>query len=187
MFNKEGITVSPLPAAGATIDGILLGLLILSLGSLIPIQVAMAKQLSDSLSSTRSKTKGQIVDVTSQDSFSKKAPYLLLGGLGAIAGISVYFFLPLSIITVNLGMMLTIFFSLLIGMIIGLTLIAFNLQRSLELLLVNTLLFLEKKSMKLLIVKNLSAHRESNKLTSLIYSLTLGSIIFVLVVSALEI
>ena len=72
-------------------------------------------------------------------------------------------------------------------MIIGLTLIAFNLQRSLELLLVNTLLFLEKQSMKRLIVKNLSAHRESNKLTSLIYSLTLGSIIFVLVVSALEI
>jgi FtsH-binding integral membrane protein len=99
----------------------------------------------------------------------------------------VYYFLPQSIISVDLGLLLTIFFCILIGMIIGLTLIAFNVQRSLELFLVHTLLFLEKKAMKLLIVKNLTAHRESNKLTSLIYSLTLGSIIFVLVVSSLEI
>lgn len=127
------------------------------------------------------------MDIVSENSFQKKAPYLFIGGLGAIAGMSVYYFLPLSIITVDLGLMLSIFFCLLIGMIIGLTLIAFNLQRSLELLLVNTLLFFERKSMKLLIVKNLSAHREANKLTSLIYSLTLGSIIFVLVVSGLEI
>ena len=66
-------------------------------------------------------------------------------------------------------------------MILGLTLIAFNLQRILELFVVNTLLFFERKSMKLLIAKNLSAHRESNRLTSIIYSLTLGSIIFIVV------
>jgi hypothetical protein len=33
--------------------------------------------------------------------------------------------------------------------------------------------------MKILVLKNLSAHRESNKLTSIIYSLTLGCIIFI--------
>lgn len=70
---------------------------------------------------------------------------------------------------------------ILIGMIIGLTLIAFNLQRLFELILLHTLLYFEKNSMKILITKNLSAHRESNRLTSLIYSLTLGSIIFVVV------
>jgi hypothetical protein len=71
-------------------------------------------------------------------------------------------------------------------MILGLTLIAFNLQRSFELLIVYTLLFFERASMKLLIIKNLSAHRESNKLTSIIYSLTLGCIIFIIVAANLQ-
>jgi len=38
-----------------------------------------------------------------------------------------------------------------------------------------------------MIMKNLVAHRESNKLTSIIYSLTLGCIIFVVVAANLQI
>ena len=66
-------------------------------------------------------------------------------------------------------------------MIFGLALISLNLQRIFELIVVYTILIYEKSSMKLLILKNLSAHRENNKLTTLIYSLTLGSIIFIVV------
>jgi len=54
-----------------------------------------------------------------------------------------------------------------------------------ELLIVHTLLFFERQSMKILITKNLSAHRESNKMTSIIYSLTLGCIIFIIVAANL--
>lgn len=43
------------------------------------------------------------------------------------------------------------------------------------------------KSMKILISKNLAAHRDSNMLTSLIYSLTLGNIIFVVVSASVQI
>ena len=72
-------------------------------------------------------------------------------------------------------------------MILGLTMIAFNLQRILESLIVNVLLFFERSSMKLMVKKNLIAHRQSNKLTSIIYSLTLGCIIFVVVAANLQI
>jgi hypothetical protein len=54
-------------------------------------------------------------------------------------------------------------------------------------LIVKVLIFFEKQSMKLMILKNLVAHRESNKLTAIIYSLTLGCIIFVVVAANLEI
>jgi len=57
----------------------------------------------------------------------------------------------------------------------------------LELFVVYVFLFLERQSMKLMILKNLIAHRESNKLTAIIYSLTLGSIIFVVVAANLQI
>ena len=72
-------------------------------------------------------------------------------------------------------------------MILGLTLVALNLQRMAELILVYIFLFFERQSMKMMILKNLIAHRESNKLTAIIFSLTLGSIIFVVVAANLQI
>ena len=48
------------------------------------------------------------------------------------------------------------------------------------------LLFYEKRSMRLLLKKNLIEHRPRNKLTSLIYSVSLGSIIFLLVSATLQ-
>lgn len=50
----------------------------------------------------------------------------------------------------------------------------------------NVTLFWEKRSMRELLRKNLIAHRGRNKLTSIIYSLTLGCIIFLLVTATLE-
>ena len=111
----------------------------------------------------------------------------MFGFVGAGAGIMIYYLLPLAVLNFNLGLLLEIFFIILVGMILGLTLIAFNVQRALELFIVNTFLFLETKSMKILVTKNLSAHRESNRLTSIIYTLTLGCIIFVIVASNLQI
>jgi len=145
----------------------------------------MEKNLAESLSSTRSKTKGQIVEIESVDSFKAKVPYLVLGFLGSLYGIAIYYVLPTAVISLNLGLMLSIFFSILLGMILGLTLIAFNLQRIVELVFIQLLLFFEIKSMKILIGKNLSAHRETNKMTSIIFSLTLGCIIFIVVASNL--
>lgn len=139
------------------------------------------------MNSTRSKTKGQKVNIENVDSFSYKLPYLVFGFVGAGSGIMIYYLLPVAILNFNLGLLLEIFFMILVGLILGLTLIAFNIQRALELLIVNTFLFLETKSMKILITKNLSAHRESNRLTSIIYTLTLGCIIFVIVASNLQI
>lgn len=83
-----------------------------------------------------------------------------------------------------MGLLLEIFFLILIGLILGLALIALNLQQLFETILVHTMLLFERRSMKQLILKNLNAHRESNRLTSTIYSLTLGSIIFIIVAAS---
>ena len=100
-------------------------------------------------------------------------------------GVSVYFLLPVAVLNFDLGLLLEIFFMLLLGMILGLALISINFQKVLEILIVNTLLIFETKSIRILIQKNLSAHRQSNKLTSIIFSLTLGCIIFIVVAASL--
>ncbi len=112
---------------------------------------------------------------------------MLFGSIGTVFGVMVYFVMPLAILSFDISLLLMIFFLILVGMLLGITLISLNLQSVIELAIVNSLLLFERKSMKLLIVKNLSAHRQSNRLTSIIYSLTLGCIIFVIVTADLEI
>jgi hypothetical protein len=51
--------------------------------------------------------------------------------------------MPVAVLNLNLGLLLNIFFALLLGMILGLTLIALNMQRILEVVLVNVLLIFE--------------------------------------------
>ena len=63
-------------------------------------------------------------------------------------------------------------------MILGLALLAANLRGFIEILVTYLLLFWEKKSTRALLKKNLVAHKHNNKLTSIIYALTLGCVIF---------
>ena len=152
--------------------------------SIVPIRLALAKNLNESLNANRSKSKGVLV--TTEDGSTKTGPYLLFGGISVLAGMSIFYFLPLAVLSFNIGLVLQIFFLILLGLIFGLTLIALNFQRMFEILLVYVVLFFERQSMKLMILKNLTSHRESNKLTAIIFSLTLGCIIFVVVQANLQ-
>jgi hypothetical protein len=72
-------------------------------------------------------------------------------------------------------------------MLFGLTLLSFNLQRLLEILLTHTLLAYEHSSMRMLVLKNLTAHKLRNKMTSIIFSLAIGFIVFLIVSYNLQI
>jgi hypothetical protein len=111
------------------------------------------------------------------------APLITFGILTVLYGVSIYYLMPLSLLSGNYGLILIIFFSILMGMVLGLTLLAYNLQSVVQIGLTHLFFFWEKDWMKDLIMKNFVAHKERNQLTSIIYSLTLGSMIF-LVVSA---
>ena len=110
-----------------------------------------------------------------------------MGTIAVIFGISVYYLLPLSILHFNLGLMLSIFFSILLAMLIGLTLLATNLQGLLEVIFVYLFFFWEKPASRTLLRKNLGAHKRRNSLTAIIYALTLGCIVFLLVSANLQI
>lgn len=114
-------------------------------------------------------------------------PYLLLGLLCVLYGAGIYYILPYSLLTGNYSLVLGIFFFILIGMILGLVLLAFNFQRIFEIVTAKILFFWERKSMQRLMIKNLTAHRKKNQLTAIIYSLTLGTIIFIIVALNLQI
>lgn len=144
--SSPGIQISSVPTAYATFLAVFLGLFIPMLSSIVPIRIALSKNLNEVLNANRSKTKGVVVTEVGKN--AHVGSYLIFGSISVIAGIGIYYLLPVAILNSNLGLLLNIFFSILLGMILGLTMIALNLQKMLEIFLVNTLLFFEKRSMK---------------------------------------
>ena len=71
-------------------------------------------------------------------------PYVLFGTVAVSFGIAVYYFLPLGLLSLNLGMILAIFFAILLGMMAGLTLLVTNLQGILEIILVYAFFWWER-------------------------------------------
>lgn len=136
--------------------------------------------MNESLDIQRSKTKAMYVQILDK-SQSSMSSYIVFGVISVAYGLSIYYFLPLAMLSMNFALILRIFFFILVGMLFGLSLLAFNLQRFLEILLTKVFLFYEKLSMKQMVSKNLTAHRMRNKMTSIIYSIALGFIIFLIV------
>lgn len=104
-----------------------------------------------------------------------------MGLLCVCTGTIIYVVLPQALLSENIALVLTIFFGILIAMILGLTLLTANVRSPIETLIVYLLLFWERSSMVTLLRKNLMAHRSRNKMTSIIYALTLGCVIFLCV------
>ena len=168
--------VSFIPGWVATVEAVGIGLLIPTLSAIIPIQRALSKSLGEALNTARATLSGTVVVIESKA--GRTAPFVVFGLLAVIVGITIYIVLPQALLAENAGLILEIFFLILVGMILGLALLSANLRGFLEIIMTYLLLFWEKKSMRSLVKKNLVAHKHTNKLTSIIYALTLGCVIF---------
>lgn len=133
------------------------GLLIPALSAIIPIQRALAKTLSESLNTARSNLSGTIVIIKGKG--MKVIPYIVFGLLCVTFGVTIYVILPQALLAENAGLILEIFFMILIGLILGLTLFTANLRGFLETLVLYLLFFWERKSMRALLRKNLMSHK----------------------------
>ena len=112
---------------------------------------------------------------------------MTFGVIAVAYGMTIYYFLPLAMLSFNFAMILIIFFLILVGMLLGLSLLAFNLQRFLEIIIVYVFLhwlgfIWNFKPVLQMVFKNLTAHRMRNKMTSIIFSISLGFLIFLIVV-----
>ena len=77
-------------------------------------------------------------------------------------GVTIYYLLPLALMSLNLHMLSQIVIFIIIGLLFALTLLAFNIQSTVEWFLTNIFLFYEKSSTKAMVIKNLNSHRKRN-------------------------
>ena len=98
-------SVALLPGWGAVCQGLAIGLLIPTLSAIIPISRALSKSLPESLSVSRAQTQGIIYSIQS-DSKLRTLPYLVFGTICVVMGMTVYYFLPYSLLTTNAALLL---------------------------------------------------------------------------------
>ncbi len=108
-------------------------------------------------------------------------PYLIFGLITFFYGFGLFYVMPLSLLTMKISLLLGVFLFILLGLIVGLNLLALNLQRFVEIILTYVALFWEKSSMLKMILNNLRTHQHRNKLTSAIFSMSLAFNIFIMV------
>mmetsp|Transcript_29594 Transcript_29594/g.36707 ORF Transcript_29594/g.36707 Transcript_29594/m.36707 type:complete len:248 (+) Transcript_29594:394-1137(+) len=187
LFEEDlGYVPSVVPSGAAIFNALFIGVLIPFLSSIVPIRRGLAANLTETLDTSRSKSKGALITIVDNNALVV-GPYLLFGSIAVLFGIIVYYGLPIALLKLNFGMILAIFFMLLLGMLLGLTLFAVNMQSALEMVLLHVLLFWETKSMRAVLRKNLISHKKKNRLTAIIYALSLGCIIFLLTSANLQV
>lgn len=164
-----------------------LGLVIPLLAAVLPILTALSKNLHDSLDTQHSKTLGVQFNIERSEDSSVNYAWLAVGFGLTIIGFLIYYLLPLALLSFNLTLFFNVFFSLLLGMLFGLIMLALNFQHVLERLIVFVFFFWEKTQIPFLVVKNLIAHRLRNRKTSIMYALSIAFILFIVSAYQLEI
>ena len=139
---SAGYDALPIPSGSAALLALALGLFIPAVSAIIPIQRALSKNLSDSLNVKRSKSSGVFVTVFDRNK-GKVLPFVLFGSICVFGGTSVYYFLPKGFLLWDYAILLNVFFLILIGIIVGLTLLVNNLQGVVENVLAYLLFFWE--------------------------------------------
>ena len=147
------------------------------IAAIFPIRSILKKNIATSINTMLNKTSGVKIEIIS---LQKKeiTSLIIFGLLTFIYGASIYYFLPLALVSMNFGLIGIIFLWILFGILLGFILLSQNIENLLQKILTYLLLFFTRSYTKLLILKNLAAHRLKNKKSSLMFSLSVG--IFIL-------
>ncbi len=126
------------------------------------------------------RSKSMAVKVEIKD-YENNIPWgkIAFGIISCSFGICIYIFLPLSLLSMNINLLMSIFFFILMGLIFGFILLSFNIIYLLERFIVYVLLFFVKGAYKMIVLKNMASHRIKNRRTAVMYALSIGFIIFI--------
>lgn len=180
-----GVGFPPQPTPSAVGLAILIGFLMPIIAGFSPLYSIFYTNLAESLDVSHSKSKAVSIQINSSDVMVKQT--IIWFGIVTVGfGITVYLLLPLALLSFNLSLLLGIFLAILIAFLLGLVLLSMNFQYLAERLVVLLFFWWESSAMRLLILKNLAAHRLRNRKTAIMYALALSFIIFLSVMASVQ-
>ena len=175
-----GAGFPPYPTPTSYIYAFAIGICVPLISAFLPIRAALAQNLTAALDTTRSKTMGVHISIE-QLKDSHDWPLIGFGVIGIVFGFSVYYLLPLAFLSFNIQLLLWVLISILLAIIVGFMLLSLNFQYLLQLLFTYLFFFWERACIRFILAKNLLAHRMRNERTVIIYALSLGFLLFIVV------
>ncbi|KAI9140455.1 FtsX-like permease family-domain-containing protein [Paraphysoderma sedebokerense] len=158
--------------------GVIIGLVLPIVGMVIPIRRALTKTLRDALDVYHNVVFDTIVHIQRLEDIGLSLNETLLSVLLVAIGFLVYYMVPLSFIFNNLGLFFRILTIILLGMVLGQTLLGQVLQHGLELIALRLCVWGTDRKLRDVVAKNLSSHLKRNRKTALMFTLCLAYIIF---------
>jgi len=155
------IKIDSLPSMESSAQAIFIGTVIPLMSAILPIQAALKKSLNEALDIQKSKTDAISVNILQKN--KKDVTGLLVFGVIALCyGFGVYYLLPLSLVSFNFSLAITIFLFILFGMLFALAILVINCMPYINRLVAFLLLYREPSSVRLVVQKNLIAHKNRN-------------------------
>lgn len=148
---------------------------------------AIGQSLRESLDTSRSRTVAVKYKMERSDEGSLSFTLAIIGACMSGFGFAVYYSFPLALLSFNFSLLLYIFFGVLLLMLLGLVILGLNFEVLLNTMITYGMFFWENEAIRNLMLKNMTAHRERNRKTTIIYSLSLGFVVWVAVVFNIQI
>ena len=81
--------------------------------------------MNDAINYQRSRVKAIYIEIMKK-SDANVVPYLIFGVITFLYGFAIYYLLPLALLSMKISLILNVFFFILLGLLLGLTLLALN-------------------------------------------------------------
>ena len=92
----------------------------------MPIQIILQRNLNDALDIQRSKTQAVYVNILNKKA-ANYTPMVVVGCAFTVYGVTIYYILPLALMSFNLNLLSKIVIFILVGLLFALTILAFNI------------------------------------------------------------
>jgi len=165
---------------------VIIGLIMPLVSNIFPIQRALSKTLRDALDVYHASTNETSVTFVKLENLGIELWQTALAVMMVVCGFVIYYLIPAAFVMGNMPMFLGILTAILLGMVLGCSLIATSVQPILEKLYLKLFLWGSDRNMEDLIRKALSGHRTRNRKTAIMFTTALAFIIFAGVMFTLQ-
>jgi len=155
----------------------LMGLLIPVISSILPIRGALGKSIV--LAMQRRTTTAVEIQISRSEGSRVSYAWIISGIMVFFFGALVCYVLPYSLMTLNLTLMLFTIFVLLLSMLFGMLILSLSIEGFVQKCLQRLLFFWESRHVYSMVSKNLVAHKRRNRKSALMFSVSLGIIMFI--------
>lgn len=122
-----GYSYEVTPTFGSIVGGLIIGVLVPIVSSISPIWGIINNDLVENLNPIRNKTEAIHTEIYIEGA-EFPVGKLVFGILASMFGLMIYYLLPKGLINQNIGLLLIVFFAILMGLLLGLILLSYSVQ-----------------------------------------------------------